>query len=858
MSNWVFDPLTALITALVLPLLYLLRNIILNNLKGLTSYLAEGIMYWLSRSVKHSLAGALTLKRYCRLQLGNEKYLYLQVPSTTEITLNIDQVFVPLTIERLGTKEKTYNQYDILTVGNRIRIIGDPGSGKTSLIKRIFRDACISALVKPSKHQLPILIELKKLTPPKESKYGAWLYELLRNEALESAVYQMEECFDNYVTTAGILVLLDGLDEVPSNFYDDVHQEINSLSEKLNRLSENNIIVLTMRTQFHDQVSHHFRDNFPHAVSLKPFTPSEIYEFLTRWPFKKDVQKNISKVYKELTDRPTLRELCGNPLILAMYVAEYLSGGLGIAPDSRTEFYKKITEELIIKRRLRQEISTVARTKIREQREEILGRLAYQHMIDSNQPANTLLWSDALTIVKEVMKCDEIESEKYFLEIAKETGLITEERPRETFRFIHLTFCEFLAAYEAIEGRENGWKQLFNTHISFCNSDIAHIRSRLREVIPFATGLLPRVKRYDAVKDLFALNDEDLLALGFLETKFYDVIEWVDFSNSMKESLLSTPERNWDDQWLRKLHIFNVVIRDAELCSSHKRAKDISHKSGSIFQELIIKQKDSLTKLLSAYAAQDAAAAFRVAELCNLDLAKDFPNIIISNCDQTPFLGLAIEQMIQEPMRLGLWSILLSEAGLESRAVAKMLHSRKPSKVLEDKINTLPSKQIWFCPGLLRKSFYTQSLSIASSISDNISEMPFLQIIKKIAPPSTKHWLSFFFKKSNNIIIYSIVMYAILIIIFTYFEKKFGIKKSASTLLYEMLIMSSIVVISYILIIIRIGYRSLFNSIINLRAIHDDPSPKFMIKIALGAISKKYKSSLNDIEQMRKVGTIIR
>ena len=57
-------------------------------------------------------------------------------------------------------------------------------------------------------------------------------------------------------------------------------------------------------------------------MTLKSFSPSDIYEFLTRWPFKTKKTLHITRIYNELTDRPTLREMCTNPLILAMYVAE--------------------------------------------------------------------------------------------------------------------------------------------------------------------------------------------------------------------------------------------------------------------------------------------------------------------------------------------------------------------------------------------------------------------------------------------------------------------------------------------------------------------------------------------------------
>lgn len=99
-----------------------------------------------------------------------------------------------------------------------------------------------------------------------------------------------------------------------------------------------------------------------------------------------------------------------------------------------------------------------------------------------------------MKVVKSVMSCDEVKAEAAFRELAKETGLVTEERSRESIRFIHLTFCEFLAAFESVEGQEDGWKRLIDAHREYRKDREPQLNSRLLEVIPFACGLAPRVR----------------------------------------------------------------------------------------------------------------------------------------------------------------------------------------------------------------------------------------------------------------------------------------------------------------------------------------------------------------------------
>lgn len=349
LGTWNFDFKVIILTLVVAPLALIFIRIIVKYLKEWGTYVLEALMYHCARALRANLAGMLTLKRYCRLRLGEENR-YLFVPSSLGIKLEVDTAYVTLSLDHHTSGTSVLDHSNLLDIGNRIRVIGDPGAGKSSLVKRLMRDSCRQAHASPKRSRLPILLELKKLVaPPKTTKdFGAWFLQKLRQEAEKSNVFEMGDCFDTYVGDAGLLVLLDGLDEVSSADHPRIQAAIEALSMKLGQLSEKNTIVLTMRTQFHIQVKDFYRESFGHAVTLRPFTPTNIYEFLSRWPFSRDSRENVNRIYKQLTDRASLREMCGNPLVLSMYVAEDQAQGNLVAPESRTEFYKKVTEELLI------------------------------------------------------------------------------------------------------------------------------------------------------------------------------------------------------------------------------------------------------------------------------------------------------------------------------------------------------------------------------------------------------------------------------------------------------------------------------------------------------------------------------
>jgi hypothetical protein len=745
LSHWRFDPMTAFLTIVIIPLGYMVLRLIAKYLKDWLSFLLDGLLYALSRVIMHSLASRLTLRRYCIILLASDNR-FLHVPSRYDIKLSVDSVFVTLQMEHHGGNKETYTHSDLFDLGNRIRVMGDPGSGKTSLTKRIFRDQCRLAVSHPSKARLPVHIELKTLNIPagtKEKALGEWLYNHIQALVTAVNVYKIRECFAAYVKGSGLLVLLDGLDEVSKSQYPRVSRAIRQFSDRLSAESDETVVVLTMRTQFYQQIKEDFRDGIGQAVFIRPFKPTDIFEFLTRWPFRSNQHHFLTQIYKDLTDKPTLREMCSNPLVLAMYTAEYESSGTSVAPETRTEFYKRVTEELLIKRRLLQTGKTIAPNKLREQRERILGRLAYEHLLDARQSSNSLRWTEAVKIVKSVMNCETEAAEAAFRELAKETGLISEERHGESLRFIHLTFCEFLAAYEAVQGHKDGWGSLIKANGDFQREQSPQSHPRLLEVIPFAAGLVPRIRRPDIMADITRTGDARLIARCFLETKAYEHESWKPFVNSAKSRLLETPEESWNEEWLRDLHLFNVVVRDEQQCASH--TGDGSNNEidlGDFYRTLVAKQQNNLRTLLAAYAAQDAAAVFRLAEVCELDLLTDYPAIIIDSLDQNPFFELAVDHALHDESRLGDWAVLFAEAALRSSVVAQKMSRTEADKHLERHTDSVSRRKQW--RGRSLNSFYGQVITLAANQSSIPDFCQALTILRAVKPPGRLQTNPFF------------------------------------------------------------------------------------------------------------------
>jgi len=145
-----YDWGTGIVTAVALPMLVTIGLIIRRFSKTVITYLGEGAIFTISRVIFRRLSASLTLARDAKLALAGTSNV-LHIPSSTsDMSLRLDDVFVPLSLEK-SLDQRLYDHTNLLEVGRRIRITGDPGSGKSTIARRLFRDQCrLATSRKPS------------------------------------------------------------------------------------------------------------------------------------------------------------------------------------------------------------------------------------------------------------------------------------------------------------------------------------------------------------------------------------------------------------------------------------------------------------------------------------------------------------------------------------------------------------------------------------------------------------------------------------------------------------------------------------------------------------------------------------
>src|SRR5262249_15729553 len=137
---------------------------------------------------------------------------------------------------------------------------------------------------------------------------------------------------------------------------------------------------------------------------------------------------------------------------------------------------------------------------------------------------------------------------------------------------------------------------------------------------------------------------------------------------------------------------------------------------------------------LDACASQDAAAAMHIAEVCNISLPTAFPEIVIKNCDQMPFLALVKEQLVKDKERQFLWASLVTEAGLRSTLVPRTLPRMPADANLSAAVRGVPRRKLWCSPWQMSDTYYTQVLTL-STTGDTPVVLPMLSVLAQCPPP---------------------------------------------------------------------------------------------------------------------------
>jgi HEAT repeat protein len=331
----------------------------------------------------------------------------------------------------------------------QIMVLADPGMGKSTLLRMEAGITAQQELQKLQNHQttieqtaLPLFLRLSELANKTEELIEA--IPLLIQRDYPNTASLLLPLLTQKLKTGKCLLLLDALDEVPK-----VERNRVDLKEKLDRLMENYPcpVICTSRIVGYDG---NFLDG-GQEVEIVPFREPQIERYVTTW-FRNvaghlsDKSVSAAELMRELRNKPQVRGLVQNPLLLSLICSLYQEKGLTL-PAHRVQVYEKAVKYMLEKwNKTRQsQFPGKTRAKIR-----LLEAFAY-HFSCKNQEVfeidDLYDWMEDYLDEQAPRDLKDAGTEALIAEFSEEDGILQKlNQDGDQYLFLHRTFQEYLTA----------------------------------------------------------------------------------------------------------------------------------------------------------------------------------------------------------------------------------------------------------------------------------------------------------------------------------------------------------------------------------------------------------------------------
>ncbi|WP_299489515.1 NACHT domain-containing protein [Acaryochloris sp. IP29b_bin.137] len=314
-----------------------------------------------------------------------------------------------------------------------LMVLGGPGTGKSTFLRKIGLEALKESHEGYYEHNcIPVFIELKKFSFSEVDLESAIIDEF---EICGS--FKTHKFLQQALTQGDLLILLDGLDEVP---IEQMSEAISKIQDFANRFHRNRFII-TCRPAAYRYNLRNFTD-----VVIAEFDDHQIRQYIEKWFHSNPQQGHICWEQLNSSSNAAAKELTRTPLLLTMLCLVFRREGN--LPKHRATLYEKSLWVLLEEWDAEKDVPRegIYKGLATRQKELILSEIAFDAFKNDELFISKRALSHQLEDLLGRMLPDVafIDGKKVLKSIELQHGLLV-ERVEGIYSFSHLTIQEYLA-----------------------------------------------------------------------------------------------------------------------------------------------------------------------------------------------------------------------------------------------------------------------------------------------------------------------------------------------------------------------------------------------------------------------------
>jgi GTPase SAR1 family protein len=452
---------------------------------------------------------------------------------------NLKDFYQPLFIRKCGKSGRRLHNSERISTSSIselfkkkqfITLIGNAGSGKSTIVKYLFLNSI------ETKFRLPIKVELRYL-----NDFSGSVIDFIKEKIFKlNKLATHDRIIERIMSSGDFIFFLDGYDEINSTKKERITKEIDELVKLYNK----NFYLLTSR---------------PYTeIDLLPlFYNFEVCE-LSDEDINQFIKKQISIEEKELCNKiieavnsqenNSYKSFLSNPLLLSMFILTFQS--YSSIPQKRSEFYSQVFDALYSVHDSMSKLAFVREKQSGLSKEyivEVLKLFSFISYFDEKFIFDTHYLNEKLIFIKSKKKSLVFDNEKFINDLQVAIGVLNKEGTDYTFP--HRSLQEYFAAiYIASLNDENNKKVVYKKIINVL-TDHKQFRKTSRDNFHF---LLSELDEKSVITHaIIPYFDKFITEFKIDEKKYKDIIDKFISINSVFEA-------------------FNYILKDNQTFNAHE------------------------------------------------------------------------------------------------------------------------------------------------------------------------------------------------------------------------------------------------------------------------------------------------